>query len=86
MHPQSSPKWWVADFETTTANTLYYRRTQDVCLTLGGLLDATGRHYFEYLDVAGFFRLLQTRGIRTCFFHNLSFDGNFVIKWAMQNG
>lgn len=73
---------WVADFETTTKNTKYYQENEDVTVVYGYMKNWDNSLDFEFLKISemiDFFHK-QERGAMV-YFHNLSFDGDFILKW-----
>lgn len=81
---------FIADFETITENTKYFQENQRTGLTYGYFkhicLDGV-EHEFNTME--GFFEGLSTqfpyRKMKV-YFHNLSFDGVFILDWLGNNG
>lgn len=86
--------WFVCDFETVTADTDYYKKNKHSRVILWGaqqynkhkLLEAQNGIYknqnIEWgLDIESFFDFIMSHNKSvTCLFHNLSFDGDFILK------
>lgn len=78
----------VADFETATTKTNYFKYYQDTCIYLWNIqelendetnaLGTSIESFFEYLE--------WTNESATIYFHNLSFDGNFIYKYLIKLG
>lgn len=75
---------YVADFETrcSETNRLYGVTSVwlwDIC-RLGSLEHTTGNTMEEFIDE------IELMAPCTIYFHNLKFDGNFLISWLLKNG
>lgn len=72
---------WVADFETTTANTKYYQENKDVCVVYGYMKQLYDDNEYEFLNIQDMldYLIIQGKGAMI-YFHNLSFDGDFILK------
>ena len=78
---------YFADFETTTARTDYFKRTGDVTVNIAGLMSQNKDFkVFSNLTAFIFFILKKLKSEDILYFHNLTFDGNFIFKWCFQNG
>lgn len=76
---------YVADFETVTVNTNFYRENQDTKVLLWGLKRLDGSFYKRGVDIESF--ILTIKEINkniTIYFHNLSFDGDFILKYLAK--
>lgn len=75
---RTTPDKWVADFETTT--------TEDDCRVWSwGVVNESTGEYFKGLSIDGFLEWCEeTRGV--VYFHNLRFDGQFILPWLYRNG
>lgn len=77
----------IADFETTTANTEYYKTHNDVRVilwyvkSLNGDFDKIGTDIYSFWDYLNSFRKNLI-----VYFHNLSFDGDYIIKFLNKIG
>jgi hypothetical protein len=70
----------TADFETTT-NEL------DCRVWAWGVCEIGNPDYFHYgNDIDGFMRYMETSNNSTFYFHNLKFDGEFILCWLFENG
>ncbi|MGL4950449.1 MAG: DNA polymerase [Mycoplasma sp.] len=78
--------WFIADFETTTEKTEYYKNNDDVCVVLSGLKRFRSNEEVEvFLGIEAFIeKLFEDRESKTVFFHNLSFDGDFIVKYLVK--
>lgn len=78
---------YFADFETTTNLSKYYQRTGDTTVWLAHMTDITGEK--SYLGVSLFDFMNWVKELDngdTIYFHNLSFDGDFIVKWLISRG
>lgn len=76
---------WVADFETTTANTQYYKKHNDVCVVYGYMKQLYENGEYEFLTIEEMINQLVQEGKGAMiYFHNLSFDGDFILKWLTK--
>lgn len=75
---------WFADFETTTLNTNYFKENNDVKVWLWYIksfdekLDQMGTTISSFMD----FVFRQEKPL--IYFHNLSFDGDYIIKYLVN--
>lgn len=79
-------KIFYADFETATVNTQYFKKHNDTCLNVGYIEVAdsdTGTYFLTIWEMLSFIKKQN----RNCivYFHNLSFDGDFILKWLSKN-
>lgn len=70
----------VADFETTT--------DENDCRVWGwGIQEIESKAYKQGKDINQFMRLIQyDEIITTVYFHNLKFDGEFILNWLFASG
>lgn len=70
----------TADFETTT--------NEDDCRVWAwGVCDIYEHEYFDYGNsLDGFIEYCKSLKNPTMYFHNLRFDGEFILNWLFQNG
>ena len=70
---------FVADFETTT-------REEDCRVWSWGIIKV-GKldNYFDGTSIDGFMHHVAERAAHI-YFHNLAFDGSFIIDWLLRNG
>lgn len=72
---------YFADFETTTDK--YSKNYSEVWLWgVKGAMHGDKLHYG--IDMASFFDTLIEEKMTTVYFHNLSFDGNYIYKWLIK--
>lgn len=80
--------WFIADFETITPNTNYYKKTQDTKVNLWGLQqfgDFSPDKINWGITIEEFIDHLKNLGVSsTIFFHNLAFDGDFIVKYLIK--
>ena len=70
--------YWVADFETTTD-------PNDCRVWLWGLISVDGEDFSWGNSIDSFFEALSPNS-RYVYFHNLGFDGVFLLDWLLRNG
>ena len=77
---------YYADFETATSNTEYFKKHNDTCLNVGYIEDADSDNGTYFLTIWEMINWIKKQN-RSCFvyFHNLSFDGDFILKWLAKN-
>lgn len=68
----------VADFETTTD-------PDDCRVWLWGIADIRTRVVEHGIDIKSFLKALSSRNSYV-WFHNLAFDGSFIIDWLLKHG
>ena len=70
----------TADFETTTDE-------NDCRVWAWAVCDINDNNYFKYGNTLdGFINYLYNLNISKLYFHNLKFDGEFIIQWLYANG
>lgn len=76
-------KWYVADTETTTKKV----NAEKSWVWLWGIkgCESTDELVWD-LSLVSFLEFVKENKCRVIFFHNLSFDGNYVFKWLLNNG
>lgn len=79
--------WFISDFETITTKTKYYQDNGDTGVLLFSLQKyesndtcVNGVNIGEY-----FTYIMSFKKSCTVFFHNLSFDGDFIVKYLQQH-
>lgn len=79
---------WFADFETATAKTNYFKIHEDTTLNCWGIMSQDGTIYKNGTSMEEFFKFIKDVIKHNCYiyFHNLSYDGDFIIKWLVRNG
>ncbi len=75
--------WWCADFETTSLKNLEI----DGCVRvwLWSLVGVEDNEHFYGTDIQSFFKTIKKNHCRRVFFHNLKFDGKFIVDYMMRN-
>jgi len=69
-----------ADFETTVDEL-------DCRVWAWGVCEVGNPKYFQYgNDIDGFMRYMETSNNSSFYFHNLKFDGEFILCWLFENG
>ena len=81
---ESSLNWFVADFETTSYK--YYQTHGDSKVWLWAICDEKAQiiKYGDSIDT--FFNFISSMRRVIIYFHNLKFDGQFIISWLLMNG
>lgn len=71
-----------ADLETVTKNTKYFKKHNDTTLHFGYLEPSDSDDGYVFKTFDEMFEWLKNYG-KSCivYFHNLSFDGDFITKW-----
>lgn len=81
-------KIYFADLETTSYETNYYNTFQDVKINVGYIQgnDETnvGLYFLSFKEMIHW--IWEKSESCYIYFHNLSFDGIFLIKWLVNNG
>lgn len=71
---------FTADFETTTVPT-------DCRVWACGICEIGNPDNFKYMnDIEGFIEWARKQRKVTTYFHNLKFDGEFILCWLFENG
>lgn len=77
-------KWYVADFETTGIN--YYNKYHCTKVWLYGLCDCDCNIIDIGESIESFMKQSKKLYGKIIYFHNLKFDGSFILDWLMRNG
>lgn len=80
---------YVADFETIIDTTKYYKKHKRSGIVYGYLENfVEPTKNFEFINIQDMFWYLtnQHKSDVLVFFHNLSFDGVFILDWLGKNG
>lgn len=78
--------WYVCDFETITINTEYYKKHKDTGVLLFYMLNfGEDKEYIGVSIEEWWNTVLSLNESSTIFFHNLSYDGDFIIKHLFNN-
>lgn len=75
--------WYVADFETTGINE--YERTGATRVWLWSVADANGNISADGSSIDSFMEWLTEHPSSLVYFHNLKFDGTFILNWLFAN-
>lgn len=78
----------MADFETVSPYTKYYEKHNDTKVMLYCLKSLDGSVKYMGISLKEFFKDLKSikrRKAILIYFHNLSFDGDFILKWLDSN-
>lgn len=74
-------KKWIGDFETSTGNS-----DNSTNVYLWGIKSTDKNNKHIGVDLYSFFDTISKNAIRFIYFHNLSWDGNFILHWLLENG
>ena len=77
-------KWYVADFETTSA--IYYNKNGYTKVWLYGLCDDECNIIKIGTSIDDFMQQAKRLYGKVIYFHNLKFDGTFILDWLLNNG
>lgn len=88
MQKMKTNNVWVADFETITAETQYFKKHNKTGIVYGYVENIENPNWnYQFINIEDFLRYFT---LRRCnhyiFFHNLSFDGVFILDWLGKNG
>lgn len=74
---------WVCDFETIVEQTQYFKTYQTTGLTYGYIESMESeKFYYEFNNIGDLFKFFSyKKRDQTIFFHNLSFDGVFILDF-----
>ena len=76
--------WYVADFETTSPE--FYEREGYTRVWLYAISDSDGNIVDHGSDISQFMAWCYTHDNAVIYFHNLKFDGSFIIDWLLTKG
>ena len=76
--------WYVADFETTSYK--YYLEHGFTKVWLWAMCDENAEDLTYGEDIESFIQLLRKRCGKIIYFHNLKFDGEFILSYLLNNG
>ena len=79
-----SKEWFVADFETTSYN--YYLQNGYTKVWLYAICDSNAEMHDIGYSIEEFMKTIKKMYGKTIYFHNLKFDGEFIISWLLDNG
>lgn len=79
---EDKTKWYAADFETTG---LFNLKT-DGCVRvwLWSLVGVTNDEHYHGFDIESFFKTVKKLKPKRVFFHNLKFDGKFIVDYFIR--
>lgn len=78
---------WFADFETATGQTKYFAEHGDTRINCWGLMNQSGDIYYNGISLDEFIKCLSDiKQNLTLYFHNASFDCDFLIKYLATHG
>ena len=83
---KNSSHWYHCDFETTTDLTKYYQDNLDVRVVLWNSINLLGEDNSRFgVSIEDWWEWLVSDGVsKTLFFFNLSFDGDFIVKFLVN--
>ena len=72
---------FACDFETTTRN-------EEQCVWSFGAYDFTSGEYYKGISIEDFFDFIEGEDgeEKILYFHNLKFDGSYILNWLLRNG
>lgn len=77
-------KWYVADFETTTEK--HYELYGLTEVWLYAISDDNGKIINWGSNIDLFMLYIKNLKDSIIYFHNLKFDGSFILTWLIENG
>ena len=82
-HPKKN-SIYSADFETSGFRNL----SQDGCVHvyLWALVNIETKQTWHGCCMQGFLLRVRALDVRVCYFHNLKFDGNFILSYCLEHG
>lgn len=76
---------YCSDFETATANTEYYKINNDTKVLLAASIDWDGNTSL-FSSIEEWFNFhLKVKKTHVIYFHNLSWDGDFILKYLVNH-
>lgn len=79
---KTSIKLYVADFETTV-----YEGQTDTEVWAAGLCELYSENAIIYNNIDDYMNFfLKKKGNYRCWFHNVKFDGSFILSWLLNHG
>lgn len=77
---------YIADFETTTVNTKFFKYNNDSVVYIGYMENLKTPENYKFCDINEFLQVCRNLN-QSCiiYFHNLSFDGYFILKALLKN-
>lgn len=80
----ASKHWYVADFETTTQET--YESDNETRVWLYAICDENANIVNLGDNIDDFMAFIKGLYGKVIYFHNLKFDGEFILSWLFKNG
>lgn len=77
-------EWYVADFETTSSE--FYDKNGYTKVWLYAIADSQGNIVDHGDSISQFMAWCYCHDNATVYFHNLKFDGSFIINWLLNHG
>lgn len=79
---------WFSDLETATFESQYFKKHHDTTVNIWTLMNLNGDKYFHGTDLKDYFSKIKNEIQKNVYiyFHNLSWDGDFILKWLSKNG
>lgn len=78
-------KWYVADFETTSYKT--YLKTNDTRVWLYSIANENEKIVSNGKSIEEFIEVIRNKCKNSIiYFHNLKFDGSFILNYLLNNG
>lgn len=79
--------WYICDFETTTEHSNYFKEHNDVRVILAGSLNFEKDTYYLNTNIESWWEYhLNLNVSQTIWFHNIKFDGDYIVKYFVKNG
>ena len=78
-----SKRWYVADFETTSER--FYNEHGYTKVWLWSICDSNANIIQDGTDIEQFLILARQLCGGTIYFHNLKFDGSFIVDYLLSN-
>lgn len=77
---------YFADLETSTKNCEYFKKHNDTTVLVGYIENMKNDNGTYFRDLKNMIEFLKSEG-KDCivYFHNLSFDGDFILKYLAKN-
>lgn len=82
--PKQSTTWYVADFETTTEK--FYNENGYTKVWLYAISDMEGNIVNYGTSIEEFIQYIRYLYGKTIYFHNLKFDGTFILDYMLKIG
>lgn len=83
-HARSEQVWFTADFETTGPE--FFEEHGFTKVWLWAVADSNGNAVTHGEDIDSFMQWCRGHHGALIYFHNLRFDGSFILNWLLANG